>query len=183
LIDAGTYAYHEDPAWRDHFRSTPAHNTLTLDNKNQSEIQGAFLWGRKARSRFVAHDLREGWVEGETEAYLPDTITRRVQLAGDALTVRDRVGRDATGSVQWYWHFHPDWQVALVGEGVWRITDGVRVCTLQLSQLIRATPRGSIAATRRPSSAGTRPASGTKCPARRWWWRRNPCPTPSTRQA
>jgi uncharacterized heparinase superfamily protein len=49
LIDAGTYAYHEDPAWRDHFRSTPAHNTLTLDGKNQSEIHGPFLWGRKAQ--------------------------------------------------------------------------------------------------------------------------------------
>jgi hypothetical protein len=95
LIDAGTYAYHEDPAWRDHFRSTPAHNTLTLDGRNQSEIQGAFLWGRKARSRFVAHDLREGWVEGETEAYLPDTIYRRVQLAGDALT-RARLASGAT---------------------------------------------------------------------------------------
>jgi hypothetical protein len=141
LIDAGTYAYHEDPAWRDHFRSTPAHNTLTLDGKNQSEIQGSFLWGRKARSRFVAHDLRAGWVEGETEAYLPDTITRRVQLTGDALTVRDRVGRDATGSVQWYWHFHPDWQVEQAGEGVWRITDGTRVCALRLSQLSGYTAR------------------------------------------
>ena len=99
LIDAGTYAYHEDPAWRDHFRSTPAHNTLTLDGRNQSEIQGAFLWGRKARSRFVAHDLRAGWVEGETDAYLPDTITRRVQLTGDALTMRDRVRRDAPGAI------------------------------------------------------------------------------------
>jgi hypothetical protein len=141
LIDAGTYAYHEDPAWRDHFRSTPAHNTLTLDGKNQSEIQGPFLWGRKARSRFVAHDLREGWVEGETEAYLPDTITRRVQLTGDALTVRDRVRRDATGAVQWYWHFHPDWQVEQASEGVWRITDGVRVCTLQLTRLTGYTAR------------------------------------------
>jgi Heparinase II/III-like protein. len=141
LIDAGTYAYHEDPAWRDHFRSTPAHNTLTLDGKNQSEIQGPFLWGRKARSRFVAHDLCEGWVEGETEAYLPDTITRRVQLTGDALTVRDRVRRDATGSVQWYWHFHPDWQVVPAGEGVWRITDGTRVCTLQLTRLTGYTAR------------------------------------------
>jgi hypothetical protein len=64
-----------------------------------------------------------------------------VQLTGDALTVRDRVGRDATGAVQWYWHFHPDWQVEAVGEGIWRITDGVRVCTLQLTQLTGYTAR------------------------------------------
>jgi len=55
--------------------------------------------------------------------------------------VRDRVRRDATGAVQWYWHFHPDWQVEQASEGVWRITDGTRVCTLRLSQLSGYTAR------------------------------------------
>ncbi len=135
LIDAGTYAYHEDPEWRDYFRSTPAHNTFSLDNRNQSEIQGPFLWGKKARAEFVQCDLRQRLVEGKMDAYAPDWLLRRVQLQHDALIVRDCVEHDMARSAQWYWHFHPDWRVEPAGEGAWRITDGERVCMLRLSGL------------------------------------------------
>ncbi len=141
LIDAGTYAYHEDPEWRDHFRGTAAHNTLALDGRNQSEIQGPFLWGRKAQSRFTASDVSQGWTEGMTKAYLPNILYRRVQLNGDALTITDRIESDRGQSAQWYWHFHPDWQVEPAGEGSWRITDGTRACTLTVRQLAGYTAR------------------------------------------
>ena len=135
LIDAGTYAYHEDPAWRNHFRSTPAHNTLSLDHRNQSEIQGPFLWGRKARAEFTLCDLKQQVVEGRTDAYAPDWLLRRVQVRDDRCIVRDCIVQDATQSAQWYWHFHPDWRVEGMGEGIWRVTDGERVCTIRLSGL------------------------------------------------
>jgi len=50
LIDAGTYLYHSGGAMRDYFRGTSAHNTLTLNDKNQSRISGAFNWSHKAKS-------------------------------------------------------------------------------------------------------------------------------------
>lgn len=43
LVDAGTYSYSE-PAARNYFRSTQAHNTLALDGKSSSEPSGAFDW-------------------------------------------------------------------------------------------------------------------------------------------
>ncbi|MFN7018136.1 MAG: alginate lyase family protein [Fimbriimonadales bacterium] len=135
LIDTGTYAYHEDPEWRDHFRSTPAHNTLSLDRRNQSEIQGPFLWGRKAQAEFTLCDLKQRLVEGRTDAYAPDWLLRRVQVRDDSVIVRDRIVHDAAQSAQWYWHFHPDWRVETVEKGVWRITDGERICTMRLSGL------------------------------------------------
>jgi hypothetical protein len=134
LVDAGTYAYHEDPEWRDHFRGTPAHNTLCIEGRNQSEIQGAFLWGRKAHSRFVAHDLAERWVEGTTDAYAPDLIRRRVQLDGDRLLITDWLVLNAQKPTYWHWHFHPDWQVEPV-EGGWRLSDGERACLLKVEGL------------------------------------------------
>lgn len=48
LIDPGTYAYHTKGRWRDYFRGTSAHNTVRIDNQNQSVITGNFLWGFKA---------------------------------------------------------------------------------------------------------------------------------------
>ena len=48
FIDPGTYLYHSGGQWRDWFRSTRAHNTLTLDGADQSIMSGAFNWSHKA---------------------------------------------------------------------------------------------------------------------------------------
>ncbi len=50
VADPGTYCYHGETEWRDYFRSTQAHATLTLGDQNQSEIAGPFLWTRKANT-------------------------------------------------------------------------------------------------------------------------------------
>ena len=44
LVDPGTYLYHSGGAWRDWFRSTRAHNTLTIADADQSVMSGAFNW-------------------------------------------------------------------------------------------------------------------------------------------
>ena len=54
LIDPGTYLYHTGDAWRDYFRSTKAHNTITINDRNQSEIKGPFMWGK--RPVFSVHE-------------------------------------------------------------------------------------------------------------------------------
>ncbi|MDW8051742.1 MAG: alginate lyase family protein [Armatimonadota bacterium] len=135
LIDTGTYAYHEDPGWRDHFRSTPAHNTLTLDDANQSEILGAFLWGKKAHAEFEKADLAAKCVQGTTDAYFPDDVRRRVQLNATTLHITDKIEAEAASTAVWYWHFHPNWQVEAVEKGVWRISDGTRHCLLRVEGL------------------------------------------------
>lgn len=53
LVDSGTYVYQEGSAWRDFFRSTAAHNTVVVDGQDQSEMQGTFLWGRKAQASLL----------------------------------------------------------------------------------------------------------------------------------
>ncbi|MDW8107358.1 MAG: alginate lyase family protein [Armatimonadota bacterium] len=135
LIDTGTYAYHEDPDWRNHFRSTPAHNTLTLDDINQSEILGAFLWGKKAQAEFEKVDLASKCVQGSTDAYFPDEVRRRVQLNTTTLQITDEIEPDAASTAVWYWHFHPNWQVEAVEKGVWRVSDGARRCFLRVEGL------------------------------------------------
>jgi len=50
LADPGTYCYHEEPEWRRYFRSTRAHNTVELDDRDQSEAGGPFMWQRQARA-------------------------------------------------------------------------------------------------------------------------------------
>ena len=49
LIDPGTFTYHSQPEWRSYFRSTAAHNTVSVDGQSQSQMLGPFVWGRRAR--------------------------------------------------------------------------------------------------------------------------------------
>jgi hypothetical protein len=44
LIDSGTYTYLADPAWRNQFRGSAAHNTVRIDGKDQAVPAGPFRW-------------------------------------------------------------------------------------------------------------------------------------------
>jgi hypothetical protein len=44
LVDAGTYGYTAEPEWRDYFRRTAAHSTVTVDGRSQAEPAGPFRW-------------------------------------------------------------------------------------------------------------------------------------------
>jgi hypothetical protein len=44
LIDPGTFCYGGEARWRSHFRSTAAHNTVTVDGRSQAKEAGPFLW-------------------------------------------------------------------------------------------------------------------------------------------
>ena len=48
FVDPGTYIYHCDLKSRNEFRQTINHNTMSVNGKDQSEMLGAFLWGKKA---------------------------------------------------------------------------------------------------------------------------------------
>ena len=134
LVDAGTYAYHEEPAWRNYFRGTSAHNTVQMDDYHQSEMLGPFLWGRKARAYFVAVDLSVHTVEGTHEGYLPDEHRRRVEVSETCLKVLDYLIPDAMGALRWHWHFHPRWQVEPT-DGGWLATDGETLCRITVEGL------------------------------------------------
>jgi hypothetical protein len=54
LVDPGTYCYHRNADWRDHFRSTTAHSTVAVDGLDQSQMLGSFMWGRRANARPLA---------------------------------------------------------------------------------------------------------------------------------
>jgi hypothetical protein len=49
LIDCGTYLYLGAGDRRKYFRGTSAHNTLVVDDKDQSTQLGFFQWGRRAK--------------------------------------------------------------------------------------------------------------------------------------
>lgn len=71
FIDPGTYDYFTYGRWRDYFRSTAGHNTISIDGRNQSEMLGPFLWGRRATARCIRWEPSDdgGTVAGEHDGY------------------------------------------------------------------------------------------------------------------
>jgi hypothetical protein len=81
IIDPGTYRYHAGGKWRDYFRSTRAHATIAIDDCDQSEMAGPFLWRNRAQARWSECRLGSGLelVTGEHEGYtrLADPVHHR----------------------------------------------------------------------------------------------------------
>ncbi len=51
LTDGGTCVYHTEEKWRRYFKGTTAHNTVRVDERDQAEYAGAFLWATHAEGR------------------------------------------------------------------------------------------------------------------------------------
>ena len=122
LADPGTFCYHGQPVWRRYFRSTLGHNTLQLDDADQSVSGGPFLWTRHARSRVLVAEP-SGALDGGTarwcaehDGYQRSVHRRRVELtaATRELKVVDEV-RGPRRSVRLAFHLGPAIAADLTG--------------------------------------------------------------------
>jgi len=81
LVDAGTYCYTADEGWRDFFRSTAAHSTVTLDGLSQAIPAGPFSWQARpsARVRRWQSTATFDFADAEHDAYrrLADPVAHR----------------------------------------------------------------------------------------------------------
>jgi len=97
VLDPGTYQYPAGP-WRDYFRGTAAHSTVTVDGYDQSVFAGPFRVAEAAHGRIVAvsEDAGAPTVTGEHDGYRrlasPVSHRRSVQLHGPSrLTLADQL--------------------------------------------------------------------------------------------
>jgi hypothetical protein len=71
IVDPGTFLYAVDPAWREHFRTTAAHATVTVDGESQARPGGPFAWESVPRARlhlWVSNDLVD-YADASHDAY------------------------------------------------------------------------------------------------------------------
>lgn len=112
FVDPGTYDYFSFPAWRDYFRSTRAHNTVVVDDTDQSVMLGPFMWGARAHCRCTRWEPRVhgGTVSGEHSGYtrLADPVVHRRTLDLDGLssvlTIVDEIETRAAHSIAICFH-------------------------------------------------------------------------------
>ncbi|MDT7603944.1 MAG: hypothetical protein QOF61_1941 [Acidobacteriota bacterium] len=134
LVDPGTYTYTGSGEMRDHFRSTSAHNTLTIDGEPSSVPARAFQWKHVARStlrRWIngsRFDLFEGAHDGYARLASPATHARTVLfLKTDYWIVRDAVETEGEHAYELRFHFAPGVEPSVEddeGERVLRVREG-----------------------------------------------------------
>lgn len=91
FVDPGTYIYHCDIQSRNTFRETVNHNTVCVDDKNQSEMKGAFLWGRRATCTVESVNVEKGFkMTVSHDGYLPHIHKRIYDYDGkNVLWIKD----------------------------------------------------------------------------------------------
>jgi hypothetical protein len=111
LVDPGTYTYTGSAAWRDCFRTSAAHNTLTIDGQPSSVPDGPFSWKTMARARslcWTTHarfDYFSGTHDGYGRLPSPARHTRSTLfLKQDYSVLRDCV--ETSGEHHYDLHFH-----------------------------------------------------------------------------
>lgn len=123
FIDPGTYAYHANTKWRDYFRSTRAHNTLTVDGLNQSVMAGNFMWSKKAQSSLINHlypEIVAGTHDGYNRLKDPVTHSRQIRLdkEREMWIIRDQIDCQKDHNICLYFHLDPRCKAYVSGSDV-----------------------------------------------------------------
>jgi hypothetical protein len=154
LVDPGTYTYTGSAEMRDLFRSSMAHNTLSVDNESSSVPAGPFHWQHIARTNLrawhthAAFDYFEGLHDGYERLPQPATHTRSILFLKDRYWImRDRVSgqgahqydlrfhfsedavpfvdeTDKTGAVRESWNERSGLEIFAFGDGGWTVEEG-----------------------------------------------------------
>lgn len=129
IADPGTYTYHREHSARDYFRGTRAHNTLTINGADQSQIGGPFMWVKSANAK-MEEPIEQGAVvrvAGEHDGYEQFGVLHQRELLldrnADTLEITDhiQIGSADETTLELNFHFAPD--VVLTLE------DGIAVAT------------------------------------------------------
>lgn len=116
FIDPGTYTYISSPKERNWFRGTGAHNTVTVDGRDQADPVTLFRWADKPVNKLIGWKATAtgGWLEAEC-IYFGRRHKRRLMLDGETAFVFDEIEADGTESaggnehvVRQWWHWNPN---------------------------------------------------------------------------
>lgn len=103
IIDTGVSTY-EPSKLRMHERSTMAHNTVVVNDLNQSEIYGSFRAGRRAKVDLVKHTTNELEASHNGYQHIGIKHTRSFVFNQDKIVITDTITGKLPGKCSAYLH-------------------------------------------------------------------------------
>lgn len=124
LVDLGTYVYTASRPWRDFFRSTPAHNTIAVDEFDQAVPVDWFKWRKLPRvvlERTFSHSSLD-YAVGSHDGYarMKEPVVHRrhiIFVKPDYWVISDELTGQGVHRVSVFFHFAPGVSVQPVGQG------------------------------------------------------------------
>jgi asparagine synthase (glutamine-hydrolysing) len=106
-LDSGTFLYNAAPPWDGAFLGTSAHNSVTVDGKDQMRRFSRFLWINWALGSNLEHTAErecESW-RGEHDGYKQLGVSHRRTIVrhGDVWNVRDEILGDGQHKARLHW--------------------------------------------------------------------------------
>jgi heparinase II/III-like protein len=134
IVDSGSYIYTPEPAWRNHFRSTAAHNTVMVDDAEQNRFgEGSLFWlHADATPRCLAWESTStvDRFVGEHDGYarLSSPVIHRREVRLDKRTrcveLHDWLRGSGRRSLAWNFTLASGVAVRRAGELQWELTSG-----------------------------------------------------------
>jgi len=131
LVDPGTYRYNGEPKFRKYFKSTRAHNTVTLDGQDQAIQETGSIWSHAYNAELMRKENLNGvWmIEARHDGYLryknPVQHIRSLFIFdGTAILIKDKFYGQGTHEFELNFHLHPDVKVSKCDDNWWIIKNG-----------------------------------------------------------
>ena len=108
LIDPGTYTYVADPAWRNRFRGTAAHNTVRIDGLDQGIPRGPFAWQSRPEVevvRWESDSAQDLLIAACSYAGMRHQRTIVFHKSARRIEVLDRIEGTGEHRIEQFWHF------------------------------------------------------------------------------
>lgn len=142
IVDPGSYLYTRDPEWRNLFRSTRYHNTVVVDDQEQNRFATDRLFEMSNDARVIVHEWSSqadaDVLVAEHTGFdrLPNPVRHQRAFRFDKRRLTWEITDVLRGQEQhradWYFHFDPSVDIAVISEGQLRICAGGGV-TLMLA--------------------------------------------------
>lgn len=125
IVDSGVDDYYKGSSKRAYYRSTRAHNTVSVDRKDQSDMWGNFRVGRRAHPIFYGSGQTSDYayvIAGHDGYYNHKNQISHTRefyyLNDDVIVVWDKILGKGKHQIDSYLHFHPEYKISVNEESM-----------------------------------------------------------------
>lgn len=140
LVDPGTFRYNGSALWRMYFKSTRAHNTVTIDGLDQADQETGFIWS----SPYTVHVCGmnktpdglsiQACHSGYSRLAEPVLHSRKIEVRDRRYTITDTFSGRGVHDFELNFHLHPDASATQEGNS-WIIRNNDAECTISLANM------------------------------------------------
>ncbi len=138
IVDSGTYKYNGDQVFRKYFKGTRAHNTVTVDNRDQAFQETGFIWSDPYTAKLLDQkELPEYlWLQGIHDGYLrqPGGVIHQRSIictCDNFVEIRDSFTGSGQHKYEINFHIHPAARISQ-HKGWWRIESNGSAINIKL---------------------------------------------------